>query len=132
MRTLILSFLAAAFFLTGCSSSQQGVCTQYDSGGELTETELYASLFTQWDNDDDGRLSEDEVDEGFDGTPFQAWGRSFADWFSENDDDYMSRDEFASGWDSLDIFNEWDTDGDGSLSGIECDNVGNAVVPSQQ
>lgn len=128
MNKLALVLIAAAMALAGCATTETGVCTRYNTGGgELGEDEFYAATFEAWDTDGDDRLSEDEVLDGFDDAPFAAWGRSFADWFSEHDAEYLTRDEFASGWETLGAFDGWDRDGDGSLSEIECDNVGSGV-----
>lgn len=131
MNKLAIALIIATIGLAGCASTERGVCNRYDTGGgELTEEEFYASMFSAWDVNDDNRLSEDEVMDGFDDAAFRAWGRSFASWFEGHDDDgdtYMTRGEFTSGWESLGAFDGWDRDGDGSLSAIECENVGSGV-----
>jgi hypothetical protein len=82
----------------------------------LDHEEVATGLYTDWDADDDGQLTEAEFDQGvsdwFDGDG--VIDDDFAEW-DANDDGYIGEDEFATNWSDVEVTG-WDNDGDGLYS----------------
>lgn len=117
--------LALAVSLSGCALFGLGAAAGAAVGGchlldqneddQVTEAELAAGLFDDWDANDSGDLSEAEFDAGAAGGDLYAgWEDSFDDWDDDADND-LTEAEFRAG------VQESDTE---AWLDSECDDLG--------
>lgn len=79
----------------------------------LDHDEIATGLYTDWDTDNDGRLTQSEFDQGvsdwFDGDG--VIDDEFAEWDADGDG-YVGESEFSENWSEVEMTN-WQDDGDG-------------------
>ncbi|HLT46299.1 MAG TPA: hypothetical protein VK002_03650 [Rubricoccaceae bacterium] len=97
--------LALALTFSGClalgagAAAAVGGCALLDRDRDdnVTEAELSAALYDDWDEDDDGRLTRAEFDAGAGARPaFAGVSGSFVAWDAD-DDGALTEAEFSSG-----------------------------------
>ncbi len=104
--TLVIP-LVLTMTLSGCTllglgaaaGATAGGCALLDTNEDdvVSEMELSAGLFDEWDSDGDGELTEKEFDVGAEASgAFTESSVSFVAW-DENEDGVLSEEEFADG-----------------------------------
>ncbi|MFA0962089.1 hypothetical protein AB9P05_09800 [Roseivirga sp. BDSF3-8] len=89
----------------------------HDADGRINRNEFSASSYDIWDADNDGVL---EVNEWAAATNFYLNEKEYRKrgkfpYWDKDHDSIMQKSEFVAFYDSLQYFEEWDTDGDGEL-----------------
>ena len=95
----------------GRQMSESNVRAGFDTDGNdrVSYQEYAAGLYSTWDLDDDNRLSEQEYERssgwfGDEYASFDAW---------DDGDSWLSESEFFEGLQRMDVFSEFDADGNG-------------------
>ncbi len=104
-------------FATGFSDSGTYGALDRDGDMALNESEFATGFYSNWDMDDDPRVTEAEYDAGVD----RWYGSEYNTPFSDYDLDssgYIDGREFGEGWDSG-YYRQWDVDGDSVLTEAE-------------
>ena len=128
-HTALLSLivpLALAVSLSGCvlfglgaaAGAAVGGCSLLDQNedDQVTEAELTAALFDDWDANNSGSLSESEFDAGIEGGDMYAgWDGNFDNWDDDSDDN-LTESEFRMG-----VSEDADTE---AWLDSECDDLG--------
>lgn len=120
MKLRITSFIALSLASTMALAASGSSVQDANSDGNISKDEFFGSMsdvgvYSDWDSDNDGLLTEDEFNE-------LDWDYDFATWDADSntyldagefyDGYYNSYDEDENGhWDE----NEWDDAGDGGL-----------------
>ena len=129
--------------IAGCSQGPQAAWDQ-DADGEVDRGEFYASVYSQWDTNQNGYVTLEEFEGNvIDAKLFQKWdedknsllsfsefGEALEDMQLENTDILDRYSEFDSDSNgSLDVgefahgfYNTWDSDADGGLTAAEFQN----------
>lgn len=107
----LATLLVASFFVFGTTYAMAGDST--NSGSSSMQQETHSSwAFADWDTNNDGQLSKEEFQAGYEETTL------FNDW-DVNDDGVLDEDEFSSG-----LYETWDYDGNGYLEEEEIEEHG--------
>ncbi len=115
------SLLLLPTFLGACVTTAP-YCSPWDAdeSGDLYQNEVAMGFFDQWDTDDNGLLTREEYNIGVAKYPALAdWTPFFNDW-DDDEDGFVSVAEFGAGFADSEYFDEWDVNGNGTLSKSEC------------